>query len=108
MYLNVSPSFHGIEEANAVCWAADLNQILPAHPQQISTCNDSRTSVLLPSRDFLALRSPAEQFTDHGAYVTSSPRYLRSWRRALRKGRTCDGSATAECPVVRTTAEGAT
>lgn len=34
--------------------------------------------------------------------------YLWSWRRALRKVRTCDGAATAECPVVRTMAEGAT
>lgn len=34
--------------------------------------------------------------------------YLWSWRRALRKVRTCDGAATAECPLVRMTAEGAT
>lgn len=34
--------------------------------------------------------------------------YLRSWRRAVRKVRTCDGAATAECPAVRTMAQGAT
>lgn len=34
--------------------------------------------------------------------------HLRSWRRALRKVRTCDVAATAECPAVRTMAQGAT
>ncbi len=49
VYFNVSPSFHGVKEANAVCWATDLDQILPAHPQQIGACNKSRKSILLPS-----------------------------------------------------------
>lgn len=55
-----SPSFHGVKEANAIRWAADLDQILPAHPQQITTCNNSRKSTLLPFcpeifREFLFL-----------------------------------------------------
>lgn len=41
-----SPSFQGVEEPNSICRAADLDQILPAHPQEISTCNDSWTSIL--------------------------------------------------------------
>lgn len=44
VYFNVSPSFHGVKEANAVRRATYLDQILPAHPQQISTCNISRKS----------------------------------------------------------------
>lgn len=39
LYFNVSPSFHCVKEANAISWTADLDQILPAHPQQIRTCN---------------------------------------------------------------------
>lgn len=41
-----SPSFQGVEEPNSICRAADLDQILPAHPQEISTCNHSWTSKL--------------------------------------------------------------
>lgn len=44
VYFNFSPSFHGVEEANTFCWAADLHQILLGHPQQICTCNSRRTS----------------------------------------------------------------
>lgn len=47
-YFNVSPSFHGVKEANTVRRATDLDQVLLAHPQEISTCNSSRTSILLP------------------------------------------------------------
>lgn len=42
-----SPSFQGVEEPNSICRAADLDQVLPAHPQEVGTCNDSWTSVLL-------------------------------------------------------------
>lgn len=39
--LTVSPSFHGVEEANTICWATDLDQVFPAHPQEVSTYDES-------------------------------------------------------------------
>ena len=87
VFFIVSPSFHGVEEANAIRWAADLDQILPAHPQQIATCNNSRKSTLLPFwpeifREFLFLSLQLS----HSAKPASVPWmemccdfYLRSW-----------------------------
>lgn len=37
----VSPSFHGVEEANPIRWTTDLDQIFPAHPQEVSAYKES-------------------------------------------------------------------
>lgn len=48
-HLITSPSFQGVEEPDSICRPADLDQILAAHPQQISTCNHSWTSIVPPA-----------------------------------------------------------
>lgn len=40
--LPVSPSFHGVEEANTICWPTDLDQIFSAHPEEVSTYKATR------------------------------------------------------------------
>ncbi|MED6292350.1 hypothetical protein CHARACLAT_032941 [Characodon lateralis] len=43
-HYETSPSLHRVEEPNAVCWTTDLDQMLPAHPQEISSCKRSKVS----------------------------------------------------------------
>lgn len=116
----VSPSFHGVEEADTICWATDLDQIFPAHPQEVSTFNESRRKSAHRAsfadsdfRSITGLLGPRDRLLipnmKHSSLEVQRPCcYLRSWRRALRKARTCDGAATAERPAARTMAGGAT
>lgn len=66
-WVSFSPSFHGVEEANTICWATDLDQVLPAHPQEVSTCKESSRESARGCRTLLFPRkeAPKSAFEDN-------------------------------------------